>query len=99
MKVPAEVYKKSERNYTSENIELRYGRGFIERMVNDRGFLNLRQKRIFVGNPFSGYHAGVKEFADKPSEVWFGNYLLGTINSETGLIEPSFTIMQAVGKT
>jgi len=99
MKVPDEVYKKSERNYTDENIEPRYGRGFIERMVNDRGFLNLRQKRIFVGNPFSGYHVGVKEFVDKPSEVWFGNYLLGTINNETGLIEHSLTIMRVTEKT
>jgi transposase InsO family protein len=94
MKVPAEVYKKSERKYTGENIELKYGCGFIVRMVNDRGFLNLKQKRIFVGNPFSGYHVGVKEFVDKPAEVWFGNYLLGTINNETGLIEPSLTILQ-----
>ena len=99
MKVPAEVYKKSERNYTGENSGLQYGRGFIVRMVNDRGFLNLKQKRVFVGNPFAGYHVGVKEFVDKPAEVWFGNYLLGTLNNETGLIEPSFTIMQVTEKT
>jgi transposase InsO family protein len=94
MKVPGEVYVKTENKYRNENVEMKYGKGIRERMVNDRGFLNLNQKRIFVGNPFSGYHVGVKEFVDKPTEVWFGNYLLGTINSDTGLIEPSFIIMK-----
>jgi hypothetical protein len=61
--------------------------------------LNLKQKRIFVGNPFAGYHAGVKEFVDKPAEVWFGNYLLGVINQDTGLIEPSRDIMQITNNT
>jgi len=49
---------------------------------------------VFVWNPFAGYYAGVKEFVDKPTKVWFGNYLLGTINNDTGLIDPNFTIMQ-----
>jgi hypothetical protein len=50
---------------------------------------------VFVGNPFAGYNAGVKEFVDKPTEVWFGNYLLGVINKDTGLIEPNFAIIQS----
>jgi transposase InsO family protein len=94
MKVPADIYRKSEKRYCSENVELKYGRGIKARMVNDRGFLNLKQRRIFVGNPFAGYHVGVKEFVDKPTEVYFGNYLLGAINQDTWLIEPSCTIMQ-----
>jgi hypothetical protein len=56
--------------------------------------MNLNQKRVFVGNPFAGYNVGVKEFVDKPTEVWFGNYLLGVINNDTGLIEPSSAIIQ-----
>ena len=94
MKVPADIYTKSEIKYSGENVEHRYGKGYKVRTVNDRGFLNLNQKRVFVGNPFAGYYAGVKEFVDKPTEVWFGNYLLGTINNDSGLIEPSSTIMQ-----
>jgi transposase InsO family protein len=89
MKVPADIYVKSGMKYQSENVELRYGRGCKVRMVNDRGFLNLKQKRIFIGNPFAGYHVGVKEYVDKPTEVLFGNILLGTINQDTGLIEPA----------
>ena len=95
MKTPAEVYRKSKIKYTGEHIELRYAKGFRVRYVNDRGYLNLDQKRLFVGNPFAGYHVGIKEFVDKPAEVWFGNFLLGTINADTGLIEPNCTIIQA----
>jgi len=89
MKVPADIYTKSQKKFCDENAEFKYGRGFKIRMVNDRGFLNLNQRRIFVGNPFSGYHVGVKEYVDKPTEVYFGNYLLGKINQDTWLIEPA----------
>jgi transposase InsO family protein len=99
MKTPAEVYKKSERKYLCEYVEMRYGRGFKVRMVNDRGYINLKQKRIFIGNPFSGYHVGVKEYIDKPTEFWFGDFLLGTINPDSGLIEPSCTIIQTTKYT
>ena len=78
-----------EKKFCDENVELKYGRGFKIRMVNDRGFINLSQRRIFIGNPFSGYQVGVKEFTDKPTEVYFGNYLLGIINQDTWLIEPA----------
>jgi transposase InsO family protein len=99
MKVPADIYTKSLTKYTGEYVELKYGRGFKMRMINDRGFLNINNLRIFVGNPFAGYHAGVKEFVDKPTEVWFGNFLLGKINPDTGLIEPSCCIIQVTKNT
>jgi transposase InsO family protein len=96
MKVPADVYEKSEKKYRKEKTEFKYGHGFLVRIVNDRGYFNLNSKRVFVGNPFTGYHVGIKEFSDKPTEVWFGNYFLGTLNNDTGLIDPSFTIMQVI---
>jgi len=90
MRTPSEVYEKSERKYPGEYIEIQYGRGYKVRVVNDRGFINLKQRRIFVGNPFAGYCVGIKEFIDKPTEVWFGKMLLGKINPDNGLIEPEF---------
>ena len=68
MKTPAEVYRKSKIKYTGEHVELRYAKGFRVRYVNDRGYLNLDQKRLFVGNPFAGYHVGIKEFVLKISD-------------------------------
>ena len=99
MKVPADVYIKSEKKYLGEYVEMKYGRGLKVRIVNDRGFINLKQKRIFIGNPFTGYHVGIQEFVEKATEVWFGDFLLGVLNQNTGLIEPSCTIIQVAKKT
>jgi hypothetical protein len=54
MKRPKEVYKKSPRMWKGEEDEQEYGGKMKVRMVNDRGFFNLRQRRIFMGNPFAG---------------------------------------------
>jgi transposase InsO family protein len=40
MKVPAEIYTKSEIKFPGEKVEHRYGRGYKVRIVNDRGFMN-----------------------------------------------------------
>jgi transposase InsO family protein len=90
MKVPADIYRKSETKYPGEYMELHYGRGYKVRYVNDRGFINFKQKRIFIGNPFNGYHVGIKEGVDKPLEIWFSDMRLGTINPDNGLMEPDF---------
>ena len=69
MRTPSECYAKSEIKYPGEFVELHYGKGFKSRYVNDRGYLNYKQKRIFVGNPFTGYHVGLKESVDKSMEI------------------------------
>jgi transposase InsO family protein len=99
MKVPVDIYTKSDRKYPGEHIELHYGKGFITRYVNDRGYINYDNKRIFIGNPFSGYHAGIKVFVDAPMEIWFTNILLGKINSSTWLIEPEYNNAKVVFKS
>jgi hypothetical protein len=83
MKTPSEIYVKSDRKYCGPEVEVDYHGKMISRMVNDRGYFNLKTKRIFVGNPFSGYYVGVKERTDKWTEVWFGELKLGEINPET----------------
>ena len=98
MQVPADIYKKSQRRYLGEYVEQRYGRGYKVRMVNDRGYINVKQKRIFIGNPFSGYHVGVKEYVDKPMEIWFSDMLLGKINTGNGLIEPEYSNVNVMCK-
>jgi hypothetical protein len=64
-------------------VELEYDGKMRSRMVNDRGFFNWKRKRIFVGNPFSGYYVGVKERTNKWTEVWLGELKLGEIHPET----------------
>ena len=64
------------------------------RMVNDRGWCNFREKRLFIGNPFTGYHVGLKERMGQQTEVWFDNFLLGEIISAVGQIAAQGAIIQ-----
>ncbi|MDR1306325.1 MAG: integrase core domain-containing protein, partial [Treponema sp.] len=88
MKHPKEVYKKSRRRWKGEEKEQEYQENMKVRMVNDRGFFNLRQKRIFMGNPFTGYYVGIKEAAGVRSEIWFNDFLMGELDEKTGQISP-----------
>jgi transposase InsO family protein len=99
MKVPNDVYVKSEIKYPGEYVELRYAKGIIIRYVNDRGYINFDNRRIFIGNPFSGYHVGIKTNANGQMEVWFSTMFLGKINTDNWLIEPEFNGEKAVFKT
>jgi hypothetical protein len=83
MTTPAECYVKSESKYWGPEVEVDYHGKMKSRMVNDRGFFNWKTKRIFVGNPFSGYYVGVKESPGKWIEVWFYDLKLGEINPDT----------------
>jgi transposase InsO family protein len=94
MKRPAEVYCKSETEYFEEKVELVYGRGMKRRMVNDRGWCNFQGRRLFIGNPFSGYHVGLSEHSGRRTEAWFDNFLLGEIDCATGQIIAKGTIIQ-----
>ena len=81
MKTPKECYEKSLRKYRGPEVEIDYH----GKMVNDRGFFSWKAKRIFVGNPFSGYYVGVKERTGKWTEVWLEKLKLGEINPDTVL--------------
>ena len=54
---------------------------------------------MFIGNPFTGYHVGLKINIDAPMEVWFSNILLGKINPDNWLIEPEFNEKKVVFKS
>ena len=64
-------------------MQINMGGTSPNRIVNDRGVFNWKTKRIFVGNPFSGYYIGVKERSGKWTEVWFEDLKLGEINPDT----------------
>jgi transposase InsO family protein len=97
MRTPNEVYKRSERRYEEEDVEIEYGGRMKSRMVNDRGVVHFKGQRIFVGNPFAGYNVGIKQRPDDWSEVWFDTFKLGEINPDSGLIETEkYRIQQEV---
>ncbi|MDR0474431.1 MAG: hypothetical protein LBH43_12260 [Treponema sp.] len=98
MKTPAGAYKESEIKFIGGRLELRYGKGFKTRYVKGRGYINWDNKRVFIGNPFNGYHAGLKKHIGAPMEVWFANSMLGKTNSAAWLAEPEFNNGKVVFK-
>ena len=82
-KTPGSLYTTSERKYDEEIDRIEYPRGYKNRMVNDRGWTNYKSKRIFIGTPFAGYNIGIKASKAVGYEVWFDNFLLGTIDAQT----------------
>ncbi|MCL2186547.1 MAG: hypothetical protein FWB86_11975 [Treponema sp.] len=96
MKTPADVYKKSDIKFHGEYIELKYGKGFKTRYVNDRGCFNYDNRRMFVGNPFAGYHVGLKINVDAPMEIWFSELMLSKINPDNWLVEPEYINIKVV---
>jgi transposase InsO family protein len=88
MKRPCDVYTKSPRRWNGTETEQEYSGKMKTRMVNDRGFFNLRQSRIFMGNPFAGYYVGIKELPGEKSEIWFNDFLMGELDEKTGQITP-----------
>jgi len=86
---PGSIYVKSERLYDPEGDRVEYPRGMKSRMVNDRGCINYQARRIFIGNPFSGYNIGLKRpKSDSEMEVWFENFKLGLVDGQTNLFLP-----------
>ncbi len=65
-----------------------YPVAYKDRNVNDRGFVNYKRKRYFVGNPFSGYNVGLQLQKNEVPKVWFGNNLLGSFDLETYMLIP-----------
>jgi transposase InsO family protein len=87
MKTPDEFYVKSERKWDGEETEIEYGGRMKSRQVNNRGYFIYKQRRYFVGNPFSGYNVGIKILKEGGLEIWFDNFKLGIFNFETGRID------------
>ena len=71
---------------------MKYGQ-YHSRKVNDRGFINYKGVRYFIGNPFSGYMLGIKQEKDEEPKVRFGTILIGSLNKESKLLEPEHTLV------
>ena len=82
-KTPASIYCTSARTFQEEIDRIEYPRGYKSRMVNDRGWMNFKSKRIFIGVPFSGYNVGIRSGKSDDYEIWFDDFCIGTIDAQT----------------
>jgi len=88
MKTPAMVYTESEDKYEGVIEDIEYPGTFRTWLVNNRGYISIKQRMFFIGNPFMGYNVGIRPQTDRQQNVWFGDYLLGALDMDTGLLQP-----------
>ena len=82
MRVPAEVYRRSERVYEGTPTEIDYG-GRETRKVRQKSEIGYRKERIMITSAIGGWTVGLSPQADGRVEVWFSRLLLGHIDPET----------------
>jgi transposase InsO family protein len=78
-KVPADVYRSSERKWDGHLRSPEYLENQITRKVMISGCISWKGKNLFVSETLSGEYVGVKESLDGNLEVKYGPIILGTI--------------------
>jgi len=89
MRVPADLYVKSQRRYMPDTFELSYPQEYLRRKVNANGGIHIMDAGIYISASLGGWDVGLKATPDGCYTVWFGPLCLGRIDIE---IE-AFTVM------
>lgn len=88
MKTPAEVYQKSTIKYNGTPDKIDYPENFIERKVNNAGYIVFNQQKFFLTTTLKGWTVGLKPKNTDQLDVHFANLNLGSINMETAAFAP-----------
>jgi hypothetical protein len=83
MRVPADVYVKSQRKFDADNFELSYPTEYLTRKVGASGNIGIMNREILISKALRGWHIGLKVTGCKHYAVWFGKLYLGEIDMET----------------
>jgi putative transposase len=89
MRVPADLYVKSQRKFEADSFDLSYPQDYLRRKVSPNGVVNIMFTPIYLSASLAGWDVGLKATADSGYTVWFGPLCLGRINIET----ESFTVI------
>jgi putative transposase len=79
MRVPAELYRKSERKWERES-EVEYPAEYIRRCTKASGQISLEGVAILISKALAGWDVGLKRLSSKNYSVWFGPLCLGMID-------------------
>jgi transposase InsO family protein len=88
MKTPSEFYEPSKRRYVGD-IDLAYPADYHVRVVNTRGVIHHKGRRIFISNAFNGYRVGLCYAEGLKLDVYFANWRLGEIDRINYLFTPN----------
>lgn len=83
MRVPAELYVKSQRPFTPESFELSYPYEYLRRKVTVAGTIRIMKRLIRISAALADWDVGLKAAGPAHYSVWFGPLCLGEIDMET----------------
>jgi hypothetical protein len=91
MRVPAEVYRRSDREYEGTPEDIDYGSLETRRVVKI-GTISCGGQTVFLSSALGGWSVGLAVCKDSDlMEVWFSTVLLGHLDLETAGFKPSLT--------
>jgi len=89
MRVPGDVYRKSESPFPKESTELSYPEGFLKRKVATTGWIGIEGIKVTISTSIAGWHVGLKPCGPDGFLVWFGSLCLGLIDMPTQAFKPA----------
>jgi len=87
MRVPAEIYQKSERAYNGVTPDLDYGL-MNHRKIMPQGIINWRRQWVFISSALAGWSVGLEPIGAGKHHVWFGRLLLGEFDESAHSFAP-----------
>lgn len=93
MKTPGEFYVPSTRRFTRD-IQLAYANDFLKRIVNTRGVIHFKSRRVFISNAFNGYAVGLEYLDATRIAVHFGSWCIGHIDRINYLFTPNEEVIR-----
>jgi transposase InsO family protein len=80
MRVPAEVYQRSDRPYTGTPDDIDYSCLSTRRVHKRQGTIKHRCQQVFISAALGGWSVALNPSADGLLEVWFSKLLLGHLD-------------------
>jgi len=80
MRVPAEIYRRSERAYEGTPTDIDYEGMATRRVKRTTGMIGYQSERIMLTTALGGWSVGLSPQANGLVEVWFSKLLLGFID-------------------
>lgn len=77
---PAHVYRPSAQPYQARPASLVYPAHFLQRRVTSSGLIWWHQEDVYLSQAFAGYTVGLDPVSSSHHDVYFAEYLLGTVD-------------------
>lgn len=88
MKMPDEVYKKSDRKYMGDYDEIEYPIGYETRKVFSSGEILVKSVRVTIGYSLRGINVGLKPNQNNSYDVYLADFLLGNLDMDSYCFTP-----------